>query len=99
MPSMEPSSFSAAMTLPVATSARVVVIRTADPARWNVPDSTQRQPSRRPMSCGSTLASALAHWRTVRSTRSRGTTISPGRRARSIVTLSAMPLPTQSFSV
>ncbi len=87
-----PSNFSEKTVSPVAPSPSFAVTRSRGPTRWNPPDSTQRQPRARPSPASS--APPARAWRT----RSRGTSVTPGSRARSVARLSAKPLPIHSSS-
>ncbi|PYQ23480.1 MAG: hypothetical protein DMF79_03660 [Acidobacteria bacterium] len=96
-----PSSFTVWTIVPVSTSVRRAVTRTISPARWKPPLSTQRAPRTRPSSTARVSSSSSPgppSRRRTSCTRSRAITVSPSTHFRSVVTVSAIPVPSQSSS-
>jgi hypothetical protein len=88
-----PSSLLAPSAVPLVASWNWGVIRIRPPSTWYAPDTTQRAPTVRPIA---TACSAVGGSR--RAAGSSGTTRTPVTRCRSTATVSAMPVPSQSWS-
>ena len=100
--SMSPSIFSALMISPVSVSLKCGVSRMRGPAFWNPPNTTQRAPMERPSSRAVSASSlpprrsAPTRWRVAWSL---PTTLIPEIFFRSTLTVSEIPLESQSISV
>ncbi len=98
---MPPSTFTVVRTSPESTSLARAVIRSRSPRRWNPPVTTHRAPTSRPSLAASSDSPCEA--RPVRrlstsQTRSQPMTARPETPFRSAVTVSMIPVPSQSSS-